>query len=177
MRLASGQTSDFFIDCKPTVLSAEGHHLVGELMLDALRQLPKCEAVAGVALGGCPLASAVSLTSVIRNRPLPAVYVRKETKGHGTQKRVEGTVHAGMTVAILEDVITTGGSTLRAVEVLREAGCEVVGVVTLVDRLEGGLENLTQAGLVTVALYTRHDFVEGELDNPLSETLGVESQK
>lgn len=160
--LASGKESDFFIDCKPAVLTAEGHQLVGELMLDALRQLPKCDAVAGVALGGCPLASAVSLTSQLRNRPLPAIYVRKQVKTHGTQNLIEGTLKAGMKVVMLEDVITTGGSTLKAVASLREAGCDVVGVVALVDRLEGGVENLLRQGLETVALYTRMDFVEEE---------------
>jgi orotate phosphoribosyltransferase len=166
--LASGRESDFFIDCKPTVLSAEGHVLVGELMLDALRLLPRCDAVAGVALGGCPLASAVSLTSEIRGRPLPALYVRKEAKDHGTMKLVEGPLTPGMRVVILEDVITTGGSTLTAVETLRNAGAEAVGVVVLVDRLEGGAENLQRAGLEVMSLYTRHDFMDVD---PLSRTL------
>ena len=84
--LASGRESDFFIDCKQTVLTAEGHALVGELMLDALAELPRCEAVAGVELGGCPLASAVSLVSHQRGRGLPALYVRKARKDHGTTK-------------------------------------------------------------------------------------------
>src|SRR5690606_26654254 len=150
--LASGKESDFFIDCKPTVLSAKGHCLVGELMLDALRHLPKADAVAGVALGGCPLASAVSLTSELRGRPMPALYVRKEAKEHGTRKLVEGTVTPGIRVALLEDVITTGGSTLKAIEALRSVGAEVVGVVVLVDRLEGGVENLHREGIEVVAL-------------------------
>lgn len=161
--LASGKESDFFIDCKPTVLTAKGHCLVGELMLDALRHLPKCDAVAGVALGGCPLASAVSLTSELRNRPLNALYVRKQAKDHGTQNLVEGELYPGIRVALLEDVITTGGSTLQAVEALKALHAEVVGVVVLVDRLEGGVENLHRAGLEVMALYTRHDFLEDDL--------------
>ena len=88
--LASGRESDFFIDCKQAVLTAEGHALVGELMFDALEGLPRCEAVAGVELGGCPLASAVSLVSFVRGRPLAALYVRKEVKDHGSRKLVEG---------------------------------------------------------------------------------------
>jgi orotate phosphoribosyltransferase len=158
--LASGRESDFFIDCKPTVLSAKGHALVGELMLDALRHLPKCDAVAGVALGGCPLASAVSLMSEIRHRPLPALYVRKEVKDHGTRRLVEGQLDAGMKVVLLEDVITSGGSTLKAADVLRNHGADVVGVVVLVDRLEGGAEAIQRAGLEIVSLYTRHDFTD-----------------
>jgi orotate phosphoribosyltransferase len=170
--LASGKESDFFIDCKATVLTAKGHQLVGELMLDALRHLPKCDAVAGVALGGCPLASAVSLTSELRGRPLPALYVRKEAKDHGTRRLVEGTVTPGMRVVLLEDVITTAGSTLAAIGALKSVGAEVVGVVVLVDRLEGGLENLHREGLEVVALYTRHDFVEDDLrlNSTLSDT-------
>lgn len=168
--LASGKTSDFFIDCKQAVLTAEGHALCGELMLDALRHLPKCDAIAGVALGGCPLASAVSLMSHLRQRPLPALYVRKEAKDHGTQRLVEGQLTPGMRAVLLEDVCTTGGSTLAAAKVLREAGASVVGVVVLVDRLEGGLEALQREGLEVVAIYTRHDFVEDV--GPLSATLG-----
>ena len=167
--LASGKTSDFFIDCKQTVLTARGHQLVGELMVDALRHLPSCDAVAGVVLGGCPLASAVSLTSQLRSRPLPALYVRKEAKDHGTRRLVEGAVTPGMKVVMLEDVITTGGSTLAAVETLRQAGAEVVGVVVLVDRLEGGAEAIQRSGLEVVSLYTRHDFIEP--DSPLSTTM------
>src|SRR5450755_207804 len=84
--LASGKESDFFIDCKQAVLTAEGHALVGEVMLDRLARLPACEAVAGVELGGCPLASAVSLCSFLRGRPLDAIYVRKDAKDHGSKR-------------------------------------------------------------------------------------------
>jgi orotate phosphoribosyltransferase len=159
--LASGRESDFFIDCKQSVLTAEGHALVGDLMFEALDALPACEAVAGVELGGCPLASAVSLTSYLRGRPLPALYVRKEVKDHGSRRLVEGdrALAKGTPVAILEDVITTGGSTLKAVEKLRLAGAEVVGVVALVDRLEGGAEAIREAGLPIVSICTRRDFM------------------
>lgn len=159
--LASGRESDFFIDCKQAVLTARGHALVGELMLEALGQWPRCEAVAGVELGGCPLASAVSLVSGLRNRPLPALYVRKETKEHGSRRRIEGdrALRPQLPVVLLEDVITTGGSTLRAVQSLRSAGADVQGVVVLVDRLEGGAEALTEAGVELVSLFTRHDFI------------------
>jgi orotate phosphoribosyltransferase len=159
--LASGKESDFFIDCKQTVLGAEGHALVGELMLDALGELPPCDAVAGVELGGCPLASAVALTSFLRGAPKDAVYVRKEAKDHGSKRQLEGDTRLarGASLAILEDVTTTGGSTLRAVEKVRAAGYAVSGVVTLVDRLEGGREAIEAAGLPIVALYTRRDFI------------------
>jgi len=158
--LASGKTSDFFIDCKQTVLTAEGHALVGELMFRAVQQVPGCAAVAGVELGGCPLASAVSLTSFQKGLPLDAVYVRKEAKDHGSQRLLEGnaTLAPGSKIVVLEDVITTGGSTLRAAGRLTDAGYVVAGVVALVDRLEGGRASIESAGLTLRALYTRDDF-------------------
>jgi orotate phosphoribosyltransferase len=159
--LASGRESDFFIDCKQTMLTAEGHALIGELMFDLLSELPACEAVGGVELGGCPLASAVSLVSFQRGRPLNALYVRKAKKDHGTTKLVEGdkSLKPGLKVALLEDVVTTGGSSLKAVESLKAAGAEVVGIVALVDRLEGGAETIRASGLPLVTLATRRDFI------------------
>lgn len=159
--LASGRESDFFIDCKQTMLTAEGHALVGELMFDLLSELPDCEAVGGVELGGCPLASAVSLVSFQRGRPLNALYVRKAKKDHGTTKLVEGdkSLKPGLKVALLEDVVTTGGSSLKAVESLREAGAQVVGIVALVDRQEGGAETIRESGLPLVTVATKADFM------------------
>jgi orotate phosphoribosyltransferase len=159
--LASGKESDFFIDCKQTVLTAEGHALVGELMFEALAQLPPHSAVAGVELGGCPLASAVAVVSFQRGKPLDAVYVRKEAKDHGSKRLLEGNTRLapGAAVAILEDVVTTGGSTLKAANKLQDAGYVVAGVIALVDRLEGGREAIEAAGLKIVALYSRADFM------------------
>lgn len=159
--LASGKESDFFIDCKQTILTAEGHALAGSLMFAALDQLPACQGVGGVELGGCPLASAVSLISFQKGRPLPAFYVRKAAKDHGTKKLVEGdkSITAGMPIALLEDVITTGGSSLRAVESLKAAGVTVVGIIALVDRLEGGRETIEASGLPLVSIATRRDFM------------------
>ncbi|MCS6901548.1 MAG: orotate phosphoribosyltransferase [Myxococcales bacterium] len=165
VNLASGRESDFFIDCKQTVLTAEGHALAGQLLLEILPRLGPCEAVAGVELGGCPLASAVSLTSYLQadktgHPPLPALYVRKKAKDHGTRRTVEGTrsLRPGAPVVLLEDVITTGGSSLAAIEFLREAGAQVVGIAALVDRDEGGREAIEAAGFRLESLYTRHDF-------------------
>jgi orotate phosphoribosyltransferase len=164
--LASGKESDFFIDCKQTVLSAEGHALAGEVLFDALGELPACDAIAGVELGGCPLASAVSLLSYQRGRPLPALYVRKQAKDHGSRRLVEGgtALGPGARAVLLEDVVTTGGSSLRAVEALRQSGIEVVGVAALVDRLEGGAEAIRAAGLALWALSDRRDYLGDELE-------------
>ena len=159
--LASGKESDFFIDCKQTVLTAEGHALAGELMFEALVQLPPHVAVAGVELGGCPLASAVAVVSFQRGAPLDAVYVRKEAKDHGSKRLLEGNTRLarGAQIAILEDVVTTGGSTLKAASKLQDAGYIVAGVIALVDRLEGGREAIEGAGLKLVALFSRADFM------------------
>jgi orotate phosphoribosyltransferase len=159
--LASGRESDFFIDCKQVVLSAEGHALVGEVLLEALEGLRRGVAVAGVELGGCPLASAVALTSFLRGRPLDAIYVRKDAKDHGSARLLEGNsrLPEGAPVALLEDVVTTGGSTLKAASKLREAGYALVGVVALVDRMEGGCEAIEAAGVPLIAIYTREDFI------------------
>ena len=159
--LASGRESDFFIDCKQTILTAEGHALVGELMFQALGDLPECDAVGGVELGGCPLASAVSLVSFQKGRPLTGFYVRKERKDHGTGKLVEGdkSLKPGTRIVLLEDVVTTGGSSLKAVETLKTAGAVVVGIIALVDRQEGGAVAIRAAGLPLLTLSTRADFM------------------
>ncbi|MEO8797085.1 MAG: orotate phosphoribosyltransferase [Polyangiaceae bacterium] len=158
--LASGKTSDFFIDCKQTVLTAEGHALVGELMAEAFAG-ESIVAVAGVELGGCPLASAVSVKSAGTNTPLDAIYVRKETKDHGSQRLVEGGTRLAPNskIALLEDVVTTGGSTLKAAEKLKAAGFVVARVVAIVDRLEGGREAIEAAGYPFTSLFSRRDFI------------------
>jgi len=166
--LTSGLESDFFVDCKQTVLLAEGHALIGARMLEAALALPmRPVAVAGVELGGCPLASAVALVSfergieTRRGRGLDAVYVRKQAKEHGSARQLEGDVglQPDDPIVILEDVLTTGGSTLRAVERLRERGLTVAGVIAIVDRLEGGGDAIRAAGVHLTALYTRRDFI------------------
>ena len=166
--LTSGKESDFFVDCKQTVLLAEGHALVGALMLDAVLAMPSHPvAVAGVELGGCSLASAVALVSyqrgvkTARGTGLDAIYVRKQAKEHGSQRELEGDIglQPNDPVVVLEDAVTTGGSTLRAVERLRGRGLTVAGVVAIVDRLEGGAENIRAAGVHFTSIYTRRDFI------------------
>src|SRR5947207_12687536 len=139
--LASGRTSTFYIDCKQAVLTAEGHFLVGTLICELLqREAPEVRAIGGMTMGADPIASAVATVSFHLGRPLDAFYVRKEPKGHGTQKWIEGdkTVVPGTQVAIVEDVCTTGASTLKAIERARLHGLVVRRVITLVDREEGG---------------------------------------
>jgi orotate phosphoribosyltransferase len=158
--LASGLKSNFYIDCKQSVLTAEGHFLVGSLLLGLLREkAPGVEAIGGLTMGADPLASAVSTLSYVAGRPLMAFYVRKEPKGHGTGQWIEGikSLRPGMPVAILEDVVTTGGSAMKAIGRAREFGLEVKLILGLVDREEGGRETLErEAPLVT--LFRKRDF-------------------
>jgi orotate phosphoribosyltransferase len=158
--LASGLKSNFYIDCKQSVLTAEGHFLVGSLLLGLLREkTPAVEAVGGLTMGADPLASAVSTLSYVGGRPLTAFYVRKEPKGHGTGQWIEGikSLRPGMPVAILEDVVTTGGSAMKAIGRVREFGLNVKVILGLVDREEGGREALErEAPLVT--LFRKRDF-------------------
>src|SRR5512137_203713 len=160
--LASGRRSNFYIDCRRVVLTAEGHFHVGWLLGQQIRELcPDAVAVGGMSLGADPLASATSLVSYLGGRPLDAFYVRKEAKGHGTGQFVEGAAHlpAGSPVVIVEDVVTTGGSSLLAVERAEGAGLRPVRILALVDRCEGGRETIEQR-LPLTTLYTRTDFPE-----------------
>lgn len=162
--LASGRKSDFFIDCKRTVLTADGHVVAGLVVLEQVEAIASERGVNGLAavpLGGCPLAGAASLLAFQRGVPFQILYVRPERKDHGTGRQVEGVkdLPAGARVVLVEDVVTSGGSSLRAVAALREAGLEVVCVLVLVDRKEGGRELLAEHGLELRAVFTRDDFI------------------
>jgi orotate phosphoribosyltransferase len=159
--LSSGKESDFYIDCKRTALLAEGHFLIGRLLLEAIRRdAPQAMGVGGLTLGADPLASAVSLTGYLSGHPLPAFIVRKEPKGHGTGQWIEGKkgLPQPAQVAVVEDVVTTGGSTLKAIERCRQEGLHVLGVVALVDREEGGRDAVEAAGVALRSLFVRSDF-------------------
>lgn len=159
--LSSGKKSNFYIDCKQTMLTAEGHFLIGQLFCAAIAaRAPQAEAVGGLTLGADPLASATATLSFIGARPLTAFLIRKEAKGHGTEQYLEGlsNLRAGMPVVILEDVVTTGRSTIMAIERARAAELEVVLALALVDRDEGGREAV-EAHAPLLSLFTRHDFV------------------
>lgn len=150
--LASGRSSDHYVNCKPVSLSGEGLALLGEQLLAEVEA--DAVAVAGLTLGADPLVSAVALQAVLAGRRLDALIVRKEAKGHGTGAWLEGPLPAaGSRITVLEDVVTTGGSSLKAVNQLREAGYVVERVVTIVDRQEGGLEAMTAAGLELRSLF------------------------
>ena len=159
--LSSGKESDFYIDCKKVALTPEGHWLVGRLLYQlVLERAPRATGVGGLTMGADPLASAVSLVSHFGTRPLPAYLVRKEPKGHGTGQWIEGlsALAPGAEVAVVEDVVTTGASTLKAIERVRAEGLQPLGAFALVDRLEGGKEAIEASGVPVFALFTRADF-------------------
>ncbi|HET7786920.1 MAG TPA: orotate phosphoribosyltransferase [Myxococcales bacterium] len=159
--LSSGKESDFYIDTKQASLTAEGHYLVGRLVLAEIRaHFAGAQAVGGMTMGADPIASAVSLTSWLQASPLPAFYVRKEPKAHGTAQWIEGKkgLPSPAQVVVVEDVVTTGASTLKAIERSRQEGLHVLGVVALVDRQEGGREAVEAAGVPLRSLFVRSDF-------------------
>lgn len=158
--LTSGKKSDFYIDCKQTTLSAEGAYLCGRLMYEALMDAPgEFKAIGGMTLGADPLVTAASVVSFLEDNPVPAFIIRKEPKGHGTGSWIEGksNIKQGSPVALVEDVVTTAGTLVKAIERTREEGFEVSHVITLVDRQEGGRERLKEAGYDLIALFTRDD--------------------
>jgi orotate phosphoribosyltransferase len=138
--LASGKKSNYYLDCRLTTLDARGALLTGYCILELLDELRiHPDAIGGLSMGADPVVSAAIVVSAIENRPLPGFLVRKEAKKHGRQKQIEGMENLeGKKVAIVDDVCTTGGSTLEAIDAAERAGAQVVAVISLVDREEGG---------------------------------------
>lgn len=167
--LSSGQKSGFYIDCKQAVLTGPGHVLLGLCFRELLARAEAAQggdahrAVGGLTMGADPLASALALTSTLHGRDLHAVYVRKEPKGHGTGAYLEGTrsVPQGSRVAVVEDVVTTGGASVKAIERLRAGGYVVDTVLAIVDREAGGREALADLGCTLFALFSLKDFPIG----------------
>jgi orotate phosphoribosyltransferase len=153
--LSSGQKSAYYINCKPVTLHPFGALATGRLLLPLLAA--ETQGVAGLTLGADPIVSAVSVVSALEEKPVFALIIRKEAKGHGTQAYIEGPVIAGSKVAVLEDVVTTGQSALTAVQRLKDAGYQVDQVISLVDRQQGGAELYTQAGLEFISLFNIAD--------------------
>ncbi|HEX7238799.1 MAG TPA: orotate phosphoribosyltransferase [Longimicrobiaceae bacterium] len=152
--LASGARSRYYIDCRTTTTHAEGQFLVGRLGLELLEGIvPAPAAVGGLTMGADPVAYAIAHASWAAGRPVHAFSVRKEPKAHGTGKRIEGCFAAGDRVVVVEDVVTSGGSALRACEAVRAEGGEVLAVLALVDRESGGREAIEAAGFPVHTLF------------------------
>ena len=153
--LASGQRSSYYIDCRPTTMSAEGQVLIGRLGLAALESAGwRPRAIGGLTMGADPVAYAIAAASWGSAAPIDAFSVRKEAKGHGTGRSIEGNFAAGDAVVVVEDVITSGGSAERAISAVTDAGGRVLGVLAVVDREQGGREHLSQLGYKVVSITT-----------------------
>jgi len=161
IKLASGRTSNFYFNMKPTMLHPDGSFLIGKLVA-AMIEDEGVDMIGGLEMGAVPIATAVAMATRGSHKPLPAFFVRKQAKEHGTQALIDGLIKgetiAGKRVVVLEDVTTTGGSAMKAIEAVRSAGGSVVSVITIVDRLEGAADVFAAAGIPFRALLTVADF-------------------
>ena len=154
--LASGRSSSFFFDMKKTMFDPEAAALLADLLFDAIKD-EDVEYIGGLETGAIPIVSALCARSW-PEKPLKGFFVRKENKGHGTDQRIDGLLQRGSKVILFEDVTTTGGSAMQAVNQARQLDCTVLRVVSVVDRLEGAEENFRAAGIKFNSLFTWRDF-------------------
>lgn len=162
--LASGQRSDYYVDLRQTSLTGEGAFHIGNLLLDTiLERFPEAEGFGGMTLGADPLTTACGLAAFSRGKELGQFLVRKEPKDHGTGRQVEpgGTLPQGGKVVLLEDTVTTGSATIAAYEAVTKAGYEVIGAICIVDRLQGGADNLAAKGVQLHPIFTINDLRSG----------------
>jgi orotate phosphoribosyltransferase len=156
--LASGKKATYYLDGKQVTLDPAGARLVAEGLLDLLAAGQMPTAVGGMSIGADPITAAVVTMSAVRGTPLVGFMVRKEAKGHGTNQYIEGPVKPGDTAVIVEDVVTTGGSSLKAIERVEAFGMKVIGVLAIIDRMEGGGPAFAQRGYPLASLLTIRDF-------------------
>jgi orotate phosphoribosyltransferase len=161
--LASGAKSDWYMDCRMTALSARGSFLIGKLLNQTLkREALPIHSVGGMVLGAAPLVSAVTVASAASGHGIEGFLVRKEAKGHGGGKQIEGHLAPNDRIVLVEDVVTTGGSTLRAIEVIRKQypSVNIAGVYALVDREAGAREKFTAVGVPLHTLFSIESFLD-----------------
>jgi orotate phosphoribosyltransferase len=158
-KLVSGRMSRFYVNCKPTILSPRGMFLVGHLVFDIIKDL-KPDGIGGLTFGADPMAVATAFVSELKGSSINAFSIRKTRKDHGIVKWVEGDMHPGQRVVIIDDVATTGGSTIKAIERAGSEGLDVVKAVILVDRQEGGLENVRQHVKDVAAIISRDELMK-----------------
>lgn len=160
--LTSGLTSTYYINGKKTCADPEGLFCLSRLILEKIRHTP-AEAVGGPTLGADPIVGGVAALSHLMGHPLPLFIVRKEAKGHGMKQMVEGADIEGKKVVLVEDVVTTGGSLFKAVDVVKSLGCEILDVICIVDREQGGGEAFAQAGIPYSPIFTISELLPEDL--------------
>ena len=158
-RLVSGRMSNYYFNCKAVTLHPEGMYLIGNIIFDMLQDTA-VKGIGGLTLGADPIADAVAYTSYLKKKPVEAFVVRKTAKAHGTMQWIEGNIKAGDRVVIVDDVITTGKSTIEAINRSQEAGLDIVSIIALVDRQEGGRESIEALGFRVDAVVTREEVME-----------------
>ena len=159
IKLASGKMSNYYIDCRKTTYSPEGQYLVGNIIFEMIKD-QKIDAIGGLTMGADPISCSVAFASHINKNDIGSFAIRKERKEHGMQKQVEGDVKEGDRVVIIDDVITTGGSTVKAIEAAKREGLDIVKVIVLVDREEGGKEKILEHVSEVEAVCTKSELLE-----------------
>ena len=160
--LTSGKISDHYFDCKKVTRNSEGKFLVGNVFFhEILKFDPTIDGIGGLTMGADPICDAVSLISYIKNHPIESIIVRKEPKSHGTKRDIEGNIEDVSKIIVVDDVITTGGSTLKAINVLKNYDqIKIAGVMALVDREEGGSEKIIEEGYKFLSIFREKELIE-----------------
>jgi orotate phosphoribosyltransferase len=159
--LASGKESDHYFNMKPSMLDPEGATLLGSLLLDKIEGV-QADGIGGLEMGAVPLVAPIAVESFRRGKPIPGFFVRKAQKGYGAQKQIEGMNDVkGKRLVIVEDVTTTGGSAMKALDVLKEAGAQIVMVISILDREEGAVDLYREAGIPFAYLFQASEFLRG----------------
>ncbi len=158
-KLSSGKMSTYYMDLRTITLDPEGGYIIGNLIFEMVKD-KNPDAIGGLTLGADPISYATSMISYINKQPIKPFIVRKEPKGHGTGKQIEGNVKAGEKVFIVEDVVTTAGSSLKAAKVAKDFGLEILGIIAIVDREEGGEENIRKEGFEFFPIFKISEFLK-----------------
>jgi len=156
IKLTSGKTSNYYIDCRRVTLDPEGAYLVAEILFEKLKN-DNIDALGGPTLGSDPICGSFAVISFLNKKPIQTFIVRKEPKKHGTMKLIEGNLKENLKVAIVDDVATTGNSLLRTIDVVKKNKCKVKRVIVIVDREEGAKENLAKNGYTLEPIFTKTD--------------------
>ncbi|WP_456399997.1 orotate phosphoribosyltransferase [Persephonella sp.] len=158
-KLSSGKLSTYYMDLRTITLDPEGGFIIGNIIYEMIKD-KNPDGVGGLTLGADPISYATSIVSYINKNPIKPFVVRKEPKGHGTGKQIEGNMKEGDRVFIVEDVVTTGGSSLKAAKVAKDFGMEILGIITIIDREEGGRENIEKEGFDFISVFKISDFLK-----------------